>query len=171
MRARSWTYACLIGAALAVGVVGCGGSSQPKFAQVKAGEMPSGETWVGVYFNQEYGYLHMIDQDGSIVGRWRRTNGSFWGEMSGTAEGNVLHFTWKEHKVGGVGPSAESHGTGVFVYKMGEAAGELKGQYALDDSNSVGGWDCVKQTNMKPDLNSVDGSTNDNTGVTPDTWK
>ena len=82
--------------------------------------MPSGESWPGVYYNPVYGYLHMIEQDGNIVGRWKRTDGSHWGELSGTAEGNVLHFTWKEHKYGGVGPSADSKGSGVFVYKMGE---------------------------------------------------
>ena len=33
--------------------------------------------------------------------------------------GNVLHFTWKEHKYGLVGPAAE-RGKGYFVYKAGE---------------------------------------------------
>ena len=48
---------------------------------------------------------------------------------------------------------------------------ELAGQYALDDSADVGGWHCVKQMNMKPDLNSINGTSNDNMGVTPDQWK
>jgi hypothetical protein len=173
MRAGHLVAACVLGVAL-VGssAVGCGGGGHAKFAQVKAGEMPSGESWAGVFFNPVYGYLHMIEQDGSIVGRWRRTDGSYWGELNGTAEGNVLHFTWKEHKVGGVGPSADSKGSGQFVYSVPDSKiPELAGQYALDESNNVGEWHCVKQLNIKPDLNSVNGNATDNMGVTPDSWK
>jgi hypothetical protein len=178
MTARAWAGACILGVALSTGALacGCGGGQTAKFAQVKAGEMPSGETWVGVYYNQVYGYLHIIQQEGNIVGRFKRTDGSHWGELSGTAEGNVMHFTWKEHKYGGVGPSADSHGSGQFVYKLSadadkKAPPELDGQYALDDSNDIGDWHCVKQVNMKPDLDSINGKTNDNMGVTPDQWK
>ena len=56
-------------------VVGCGGGGGAKFAHIKAGEMPAGETWAGVYYNPVYGYLHMVEQDGNIVGRWKRTDG------------------------------------------------------------------------------------------------
>ena len=172
MTARTWAGACVLGVALAGSALACGGHGTAKFAQVKAGEMPAGETWVGVFYNPVYGYLHMIEQDGNIVGRWRRTDGSHWGELSGTAEGNVMHFTWKEHKVGGVGPSAESHGSGQFVYSVPDSKiPELSGQYALDDSTDVGDWHCVKQMNMKPDLNSINGNASDNMGVTPDPWK
>jgi len=155
------------------GVAACGSGGGAKFANVKAGEMPSGESWVGVYYNPVYGYLHMIEQDGNIVGRWRRTDGGHWGELSGTVQGNVMHFTWTEHKVGGVGPSADSKGSGVFVYTMGQNdIPELGGQYALDDSDSPpGDWHCVKQKGMKPDLNSINGNAPDNMGVTPDQWK
>jgi len=171
MRARAWAGACILGVALSAGAFGCAGGQTAKFAQYKAGEMPSGESWVGVFYNPVYGYLHLIEQDGNIVGRWKRTDGSHWGELSGTAEGNVMHFTWKEHKYGGVGPSADSKGSGVFVYKMGEKFGELAGQYALEDSDQVGDWHCVKQNGMKPDINSINGKGTDNMGVTPDNWK
>jgi hypothetical protein len=172
MRARAWASACILGVALTtVGVIDCGGT-QAKFGVVKGGEMPSGEAWVGVYYNPVYGYLHMIEQEGNLVGRWRRTDGSHWGELSGTAEGNVVHFTWKEHKYGGVGPSADSHGSGIFVYKMGpNDIPELAGQYALDDSTDVGDWHCIKQKGMKPDINSINGKGVDNMGVTPEGWK
>ena len=173
MKARAWSWVCILVAVFAsVAALGCGNGGGAKFAAVKAGEMPSGESWAGVYYNPVYGYLHMIEQEGSLVGRWKRTDGSHWGELSGSAEGNVMHFTWKEHKYGGVGPSADSTGTGIFVFKMGQNdIPELGGQYALDDSNDVGDWHCVKQVGMKPDLNSINGSTTDNMGVTPDTWK
>ncbi len=172
MRARAWASVCILGVAIAAGAsVGCG-SSQPKFGAIKAGEMPAGESWPGVYYNPTYGYLHLIEQDGNLVGRWRRTDGSHWGELSGTAEGNVVHFTWKEHKYGGVGPSADSQGSGVFTYKMGaNDIPELDGKYALDGSSDVGDWHNVKQKGMKPDISSINGKGVDNMGVTPEGWK
>jgi hypothetical protein len=169
--ARAWQWIGILVMALAAGTIACSSGGGAKFAGVKAGEMPAGESWPGVYFNPVYGYLHMVEQGGNIVARWRRTDGSHWGELSGTAEGNVLHFTWNEHRVGGVGPSAESKGSGVFVYKMGEKFGELDGQYALADSDQVGEWHCIKQAGLKPDLDSVNGKGTDNMGVTPDQWK
>jgi hypothetical protein len=172
MRARAWASVGILGVAVAAGTaIGCG-SAQAKFGVVKGGEMPSGETWVGVYYNPVYGYLHMIEQEGNLVGRWKRTDGSHWGELSGTVEGNVVHFTWKEHKYGGVGPSADSKGSGVFQFKMGpNDIPELLGQYALDDSTDVGDWHCIKQKGMKPDINSINGQGVDNMGVTPEGWK
>jgi hypothetical protein len=164
-----------MGLALASGVAGCGGSDGPgaKFGKIKAGEMPEGQAWPGVYYNEVYGYLHVVEQDGAVSGRWKRTDSSHWGELSGTSEGNLLRFTWKEHRVGGIGQSAESHGSGVFVYSMpaDSKIPKLTGQYFLDDSKDIGKWDCVKQLNLKPDPNSING---DNPGELPaaqDSWK
>lgn len=165
---RIWAWLVVLGFA---SMLACGGGPPARFGNVKAGEMPSGETWVGVYYNQVYGYLHMTEQEGNLVGRWKRTDSSHWGELSGTVEGNVLRFTWKEHKYGMTGPSAESKGTGVFVYKPGEAAPQLEGQYALEDSDSVGRWDCVKQLNIKPDLGSIGGDNPADLPATQDKWQ
>jgi hypothetical protein len=172
MRARGWL--CVLGMALALVLAGCGSGTVGKFGNIKAGEMPSGETWVGVYYNQVYGYLHMVEQEGSMVGRWKRTDSSHWGEMSGTIEGNVLHFTWKEHAYGAVGPSSESKGSGVFVYKQGDSndpTPKLTGMYAVEDSDSVGHWDCVKQLNIKPDLGSINGDNPADIPATQDKWQ
>ena len=163
---------CVLVMSLALGAVACEGKREAKFANVVAGQMPEGQTWPGVYYNPVYGHLHVVEQDGNVSGRWKRTDASHWGELSGTVTGNVLHFTWKEHKYGGIGPSSDSRGTGVFVYKIGEGdIPELNGQYAIDDSDAVGEWHCVKQLNMKPDVNSING---DNPGDAPaaqDKWK
>jgi len=157
---------------LAAGVVACGGSPEPKFATVTVGQMPEGQSWPGVYYNPVYGYLHMVGQEGNVSGRWKRTDGSHWGELSGTSTGNVVHFTWREHQYGAIGPSADTHGSGVFVYKMGPGGiPELAGQYALDDSDSVGDWHCVKQLNMKPDPNSINGDNPGDAPAAPDKWK
>jgi hypothetical protein len=121
-----------------------------------------------------YGYLNLVEQTGSVVGKWRRTDSSHWGDLSGTAQGNVVHFTWKERRVGTLDPSGESHGAGVFVYKLPPAdhpIAELDGQYSIEGASDVGQWHCVKQEGMKPDLNAVTG---DNPSVEPathDTWQ
>ncbi len=137
----------------------CGNGGGSTAANVQPGDMPEGETWSGVYFHPVYGYLHMVEQDTNVVGKWKRSDQSAWGEMSGTKTGNVLHFSWKEHKYGLVGPSAESHGKGVFVYKMNsEHQAELDGQFGFDDNETGGGtWHNVKQQRMQPDLNSITG--------------
>ena len=183
MKARAWVRS--VGLALvvagacmssgAVALAGCGGGGAgAKFANIKAGDMPEGETWVGVYYNPVYGYLHMIEQDGNIVGRWKRTDSSHWGELSGTAEGNVVHFTWKEHAYGAIGANGTSQGAGVFVYKQGtgeHAAPELDGQYNLEDNNDVGQWHCVKQVGMKADINAINGdNAQDTAPATQDKW-
>jgi hypothetical protein len=161
----------LIGLASAT-ALGCGGGGGAKFAAVKVGTMPADETWPGVYYNAVYGYLHLQEQDGAIVGRWRRTDHSHWGELNGTVEGNVFRFKWTEHKYGVVGPAGASHGTGVFAYKMGESnIGALDGQYALDDQDSVGDWNCVKQKGVKPDISSINGDNPDSAPVSNDHWQ
>jgi hypothetical protein len=180
MRARTWLRGA--GMALVVGVVcvsssalvACGGGAGAKFASIKAGDMPSGESWIGVYYNPVYGYLHMIEQDGNIVGRWKRTDASHWGELSGTSDGNVVHFAWKEHAYGAIGVSGQSSGAGVFIYKMGKgdkAAPELDGQYSLEGSSDVAQWHCVKQVGMKADINSISGDNPQDTAPpTQDKW-
>jgi hypothetical protein len=153
--------------------VACGGPPEAKFVNVQPGPMPADQTWAGVYYNPVYGYLHIVEKDGNVAGRWKRTDGSHWGEMSGTTSGKVLNFTWKEHAYGGIGPSADSHGSGVFVYKAGEGnvPAELAGQYALAESDAIGDWHCVKQVGMKPDPNSINGDNPADAPAAQDKWK
>jgi hypothetical protein len=143
--------------------VGCGGPDG-KSANVVAGDMPAGETWAGQYFHPVYGTLHLVEQDNNVIGKWQRTDKSAWGQLSGTKVGNVLHFTWTEHKYGLVGPSASVNGKGYFVYKMGpDSIPALHGEYGLESDETGSTWDCVKQMMGKqpipPDLNSISGST------------
>jgi hypothetical protein len=134
--------------------------------------MAEGEAWTGVYYNPVYGNLHIVEKDGNVAGRWSRTDSSQWGELSGTVQGNVLRFTWKEHKRGLVGPSAETHGSGLFVYKPGQnKIAELEGQYALDGASDVGDWHCVKQVNVKADPDSIQGENPTEVPAAQDKWK
>jgi hypothetical protein len=157
--------------ATAGGTLAACGGAPAKFGNIKAGEMPANESWVGVYYNPVYGYLHMVGDGDNLVGRWKRTDSSHWGELSGTVEGNVMHFTWKEHQYGALGPSSDVKGSGVFVYKMAESAPELDGQYSLDESDSVGQWHCVKQLNVKPDINSINGDNPTDAPSAGDKWQ
>jgi hypothetical protein len=84
---------------------GCGGSSTaPKVAHVKAGDMPVGGEWTGVYYSQLQGYLHLMNEGNSIQGRWRITAGEKFGEMAGEVTGDVFRYEWTERTIGMVGP-------------------------------------------------------------------
>jgi len=120
--------------------------------------MPEGNEWTGVYFHPVYGYLHMIEQDQKVIGKWQRTDKSAWGQLSGTKNGNVLHFQWTEKKYGLVGPSASQTGRGYFVYAIGkDEIANLTGEYGLGQDEVGSEWNCVKQQRMNPDLNSITG--------------
>jgi hypothetical protein len=150
---------------VAIGLIGCGEGAEPKTAKIASGPMPEGETWTGVYFHPVFGYLHIQEEGSNAVGRWKRTDQSHWGELSGTISGNVLHYTWKEHKIGMIGPAATTKGRGYFVYKLNkENIGELDGEFGLNDSELGSTWKNIKQVRMQPDLKSIGG---DGEGVMP----
>ncbi len=161
----SFVVASAVIAVSALSITGCSGDQEPKTAKVASGPMPEGESWQGVYFHPVYGYLHLVEEGSNVVGRWKRTDHSHWGEMSGTTAGNVLHYQWKEHKIGMVGAAATTHGKGYFVYKVNkDGIGELHGQFGLDNSEVGSDWKNVKQVRMPPDLKSIGG---DSEGVAP----
>lgn len=154
-------------ASTSVAIVGCGSNTAPKTANIKGGPMPAGESWRGVYFHPVFGYLHITEEGSNVVGRWKRADESAWGELSGTKSGSVVHFKWKEHRYGMVGPAATQEGRGYFVYKAHkDSAAELKGEYGLGNDETGSSWDQVKQENMEPDLKSITGEGNpDDEGV------
>jgi len=137
---------------------GCSnGQGTKSSANLKASEMPEGGDWNGVYFDPIYGYLHLQREGDNVNGAWRNTEGNAWGEMSGTASGDIYKFEWKEHKIGMVGKSATSEGHGYFRYSIPKAgeAHEIKGEWGLGAEEAGRKWTAVKQFNRKPDLKSV----------------
>lgn len=169
-----WHLALLVGAlsVAPVALSACGGGQKNADAPViHPADMPEGGSWTGVFFNTQFGMLHMQHTGDNVVGKWKTADGSSWGEMNGEVHGNVVHFEWTEHKIGLVGPSAVSKGKGIFVYKR--PAGDnvddtLDGYWGLNNENTGNRWDCVKQRNMQPDLASIGGAT-ETTG--PGGWK
>lgn len=142
---------------LAAALSACHGGGSAKTAEVKAGELPAGGDWSGVYYSQVEGSLHLVADGSSASGRWRTAAGDTWGELAGKIEGNVMHFEWTTHKIGMVGGNSTASGKGYFVYsapKAGEAH-EIHGEYGLGADEVGTKWDAVKQMNQKPDLNAV----------------
>jgi len=151
---------CSLLAALAVpsalSLAACG-SDGPKHAEVKAGEMPAGGEWQGVFYSPVYGYLHVLVDGKTAQGAWRTGGGDAYGELQGETDGNILRYSWTQHKIGMVGKEAESSGKGYFRYtipKEGEAH-KIVGEWGLGESDAGNGWEAVKQTNMQPNLQSV----------------
>lgn len=152
-----------VSVAAATSLVGCKGKNADSAVDApKAGEMPAGESWQGVYFHPIFGHLHLVEQGTNIVGRWKRADQSAWGELEGTVEGNLIRYKWVEHKIGLVGASASSKGKGWFKYlpaKEEKGSAELDGKFGLDDGEPDADWHCVKQQRVSPDLESVNGDT------------
>jgi hypothetical protein len=153
-----FTLLLALTAPFALGAVACGsGTPEVKHANVKAGEMPQGGEWQGVYFSPLYGYLHIVADGKAVNGGWRTAAGDAFGELHGEIDGNLMKYEWKERRIGAVGADAVKKGKGYFVYsvpKEGEAH-EIHGQWGLGDDEAGNKWDAVKQKNMPPDLKSV----------------
>lgn len=147
----------VVAAPLAVGALGCDSTPPPKVAAVKAGDMPEGGDWTGVYYDQTNGYLHAIKEGDTVSAKWRTTAGDAWGELSGKVTGDLLKFEWKEHRIGMVGPTATRSGRGYFKYTVPKAdeAHVIKGEWGLGTDETGMKWEGVKQLNRKPDPNSV----------------
>jgi hypothetical protein len=142
---------------LSATLVACGPGNEPKMADVKAGAMPAGEEWNGVYYSQLYGYLHLVSDNRSASGAWRNTAGDAWGEMSGQCDGDLFKYEWTERKIGAIGADATKKGHGYFKYtkpKPDEAA-KIVGQWGLGESEAGNPWEAVKQIRMEPKPDSV----------------
>lgn len=135
----------------------CAPKTDVKHANVKAGSMPAGGDWAGVYYSQLYGYLHIVAGGAAVNGAWRTTAGDSYGELHGETDGDLLRFQWVERRIGAVGADANRQGNGYFRYaipKEGEAH-EIIGEWGLGDSNAGNAWKAVKQKNMQPNPASV----------------
>lgn len=160
-----------LGAAVAAGVLciaplavcsaGCGGSDAPKLAKVESGEMPSGAKWDGVWFNELYGYLHLVSKGDHIKGRWERPHKDRWGEIEGDVQGDVFKFTWTEYTRGLVGPNAKHAGKGYFKYKRppGDNVDDtIVGARGAGEDEVGDPWEAVKQRNVPPHPESIIGA-------------
>lgn len=160
----------LLGGALALPVA-CK-PPPPTTANVKAGDLPEGGDWSGVFYSPLYGYLHLVKEADIVSGKWRTTNGDKWGELSGTVTGDLLKYKWVEHRIGMIGPGSTTEGHGYFKYLVppGENENhEIKGEWGLEKSEIGNRWEAVRQRNMLPDPNSVSPDETERVNM-PDEW-
>ena len=139
-------------------VTACGGSEPEAKVLPKAGDMPDGADWSGVYFSPTYGNLHLVKEGSAVSGKWRTAAGDKWGAIHGEVTGNLLHYEWEETTIGMVGPSAKKTGRGYFQYvrpKGDMVNDEIRGEWGLGQQTTGVTWTAVKQKNAKPDPDSV----------------
>jgi hypothetical protein len=158
------TFASLViplGLMSLVALGGCAGASGSGSKGIPhAGDMPENGNWLGVYYNPLFGNLHMVPTGDGVAAKWKRTDGSHWGELHGLTQGNLLKYEWVEHKIGLVGPGSTTKGKGYFVYKRppgDDVDDTIEGEWGLEDAATGNRWDCVKQRRQVPDLKSVGG--------------
>src|SRR5689334_5572909 len=106
--------AAALGVALSASLAGCTGGSDPKVANVKAGELPKDGKWEGVWYSELYGYLHLKQSGNKLKGKWERKEKDRWGQIEGEFDGDLFRFTWTEYVRGLVGPNAKKNGKGYF---------------------------------------------------------
>ncbi len=139
-------------------LVACGKSAQ--VAKIPVGEMPSGATFKGVWFNRVWGELNLVPNGEDVVGRWSSDTGGKWGQLTGKITGDVIHFDWEEHKRGYVGPNGTRSGKGYFKYIPANPpdTAHLKGEWGFENDEVGGGeWDCTLESNVEPDLSKIGG--------------
>lgn len=143
---------------LAGSLTACGGGQpEVKTANVKAGSLPEGGEWNGVYYSTQFGYLHLVSDNRTANGAWRTAAGDAWGELSGEIEGDLLKYEWKERKIGAIGADATKSGRGYFRYTIPspDEPHKIVGEWGLDKSDAGNPWEAVKQIRMEPKPESV----------------
>jgi hypothetical protein len=163
-----------LGVVLAFGgaAIGCSKPPPATTASVKAGDLPPGGDWSGVFYSPLYGHLHLVKEGNSVSGKWRTAGGDKWGELHGEVTGDLLKYKWVEHKIGMVGPGATTEGHGYFKYFVPADENEnheIKGEWGLERSEVGNVWEAVRQRNMLPDLASVKPDETERVNM-PDEW-
>ena len=139
------------GVLFAVMWIGCG-SSAP---EIKAGNMPAGGNFSGVYFSPQYGEMNLIQNGNSVIGEYKHEMRS--GKLSGEVQGDLLRFQWTEAKAMVSNRAQETIGHGYFRYVVDPANGDhlLKGEWGLGDQETGGGpWNGYKAKNKEPKLST-----------------
>jgi hypothetical protein len=142
MRIRQWVGVVVLGL-----VVGCGGSS----LNLKAGPMPSGTTFLGVWQSPQYGNMHLCQSGSQVFGDYVKNER--YGRIQGDVKGDILRFFWEDHRELVQGVPMVRRGKGYFRISMGEDGDEyLTGEWGLDKKEHGGGpWNAVKLRRGAPD--------------------
>ena len=131
--------------------VGCGGASGG--GALKAGPMPEGGDFSGVYHSPQYGDMNLIQSGNSVIGEFKKDERD--GRINGSVEGNLMRFDFVERRALVSNRPMETKGKGYFRYMIDPATKEhvLKGEWGLDDNMTGGGpWNAWKSLRSKPRL-------------------
>ncbi len=127
----------------------CGGGAK-KVGGFPKGKMPPGFTWNGKYYCDFFGQMNLTQTGSTVVGTVEYGEG----RIEGTADGNILRFTWSQSAgPQGVGVAKTVSGQGVFQYLV-EKKGtpptqkdvhNIHGTWGYDAEFKGGGkWECYK---------------------------
>lgn len=133
---------------LVLAVAGCGGGT----TALKVTPMPDGADYTGVYFSQQYGEMHLIQNGAAVHGEYKKDEreGTFEGEV----EGNTLRFEWVEMKAMVSNRPTETRGRGYFQYFVDASNDDhvIRGRWGLGDDDSTGGeWTAYKMKGRTPE--------------------
>lgn len=137
------------GVLLVLWCVGCGGGPP----EIKAGNMPNGGNFSGVYYSPQYGTMNMIQNGSNVVGEYASDMRS--GKILGEVQGDVLKFEWIENKAMVSNRATETKGHGYFRYVVDPSSGDhvLKGEWGLGEQEVGGGpWNAYKAKGKEPKL-------------------
>ena len=136
-----------IALAVALGVVfACGGSQKPK-----AGTLPKGATFYGVWESPQYGNMHLCQSGNQVVGDYVKHERA--GRIQGNVEGDLLIFQWEDRRELVAGKPQVRRGRGYFRIQIGEDGDQyIQGEWGMDDDLTGGGpWNAVKLRRGEPD--------------------
>ena len=141
MKAKQIALALLLG-----GILGCGGSQKPK-----AGPLPEGATFYGVWQSPQYGNMHLCQSGGQVIGDYVKHERG--GRIQGALDGDLLIFQWEDRRELVSGKPQIRRGRGYFRIEIGEDDDTyIKGEWGMDDALSGGGpWNAVKLRRGQPD--------------------
>lgn len=159
MRARlSVSLVALLYAAL---MTACGGGSPG----LRAGPMPEGGSFSGVWYSPQYGEMHMVQNGATVIGKFAKEEKT--GRVQGSVDGDLMRFEWTQKRELIVGRPNDAKGHGYFRlnYDEAEKAWKIDGRWGIDDSETNGGpWTAIRARNRRPDLDGEHGSSGDSGG-------
>ncbi len=141
MRAKQISLALCLGV-----ILGCAGSQKPK-----AGPMPEGAAFYGVWQSPQYGNMHLCQSGRAVIGDYMKNERA--GRIQGEIDGDLLVFQWEDRRELVVGKPQVRKGKGYFRIQLGEDGDQyLKGEWGMDDKYAGGGpWNAVKLRRGQPD--------------------
>jgi len=141
MKANQIALALLLGVLL-----GCGGSQKPK-----AGPLPEGATFYGVWQSPQYGNMHMCQSGKQVIGDYVKHERA--GRIQGDVDGDLSIFQWEDRRELVSGKPQIRRGRGYFRVQIGEDGDQyVKGEWGMDEDLTGGGpWNAVKLRRGQPD--------------------